>query len=111
VNWFRLDENGKFIWPGFGDNARVLKWIVDRVNNRVGARETPLGLIPNIKDLTLEGLSIPADGLEKLFEINPGEWQPELRELKEFLSQFRRHIPYEIWQEYDRLAARLNGSK
>jgi phosphoenolpyruvate carboxykinase (GTP) len=111
VNWFRVDESGKFIWPGFGDNARVLKWIVDRVNNRVGVRETPLGLVPNIKDLTLEGLSIPADRLEKLFEINPSEWQPELREIKEFLSQFRRHIPYEIWQEFDRLAARLNGSR
>jgi phosphoenolpyruvate carboxykinase (GTP) len=111
VNWFMVDEKGKFIWPGFGDNARVLKWIVDRVNNRVGARETPLGLVPNIKDLTLEGLSIPADRLEKLFEINPSEWQPELREIKEFLSKFRRHIPYEIWQEYDRLAARLNASR
>lgn len=109
VNWFRIDENGQYIWPGFGENARVLKWIADRVNNRVGARETPLGLIPDIKDLALHGLNTPQKKLEKLFEVNRKDWQRELEEIKKFLSQFGRHIPYEIWQEYERMAAGLKS--
>ena len=54
VNWFRIDDNGNFIWPGFGDNIRALKWIIDRVNNRVEAKETPIGLVPHQKDLDLK---------------------------------------------------------
>src|SRR3989338_5185486 len=57
VNWFRVDDQGKFIWPGFGENIRVIKWIIDRVNNKVGAKETPIGLIPDLKDLELNGLN------------------------------------------------------
>jgi len=104
VNWFRVDDDGKFIWPGFGDNARVIKWIVDRVNGRVGARETPMGLVPEIKDLSVAGLNIPKDKLEKLFEVKPPEWKTELQDIRNFLGRFGRHIPYEIQQEYDRLA-------
>jgi phosphoenolpyruvate carboxykinase (GTP) len=110
VNWFRVDEKGKFTWPGFGENARVLKWIIDRVSNRVDARETPLGLVPHVKDLALDGLDIPKEKINKLFEVNPKEWQGELGEIKKFLNQFGRHIPYEIWQEYNTLAARFKNS-
>ena len=70
VNWFRVDDEGKFIWPGFGENIRVLKWIVDRVNNRVKAHETPIGLIPYLEDLNLEGLNLHKEKLRKLFEVN-----------------------------------------
>jgi phosphoenolpyruvate carboxykinase (GTP) len=108
VNWFRVDEDGKFIWPGFGDNIRALKWIVDRVDNRVGARETPIGLVPNLEDLNLEGLDIPADKVEKLFEVNPGEWDKELNEVKGFLEQFGDRLPREIWDEYKALASRID---
>jgi len=104
VNWFRMDDDGKFIWPGFGENIRVLKWIIDRVNSRVGARETPVGLVPHIKDLELEGLNIAKENLAKLFEIDPQAWQAELQDIKTFFDQFGRHIPSEIWQEYDKLA-------
>ena len=107
VNWFRVDDRGKFIWPGFGDNARVLKWILDRVMNRVGARETPLGLVPEIKDLPVTGLDIPQEKMEKLFEVKPSEWKEELRDIKDFLGRFGRHIPYEIRQEYDNLSKAL----
>jgi len=107
VNWFRVDDDGKFIWPGFGENARVIKWIVDRVNGRVGARETPMGLVPEIKDLSVSGLNIPKDKLDKLFEVKPPEWKAELQDIRNFLGRFGRHIPYEIRQEYDRLAKSL----
>jgi phosphoenolpyruvate carboxykinase (GTP) len=99
-----MDDDGKFIWPGFGENIRVLKWIIDRVNGRVGAQQTPVGLIPHIKDLELEGLNITKEKLQKLFEIDPQAWQAELQEIETFFSQFGRHIPSEIWQQYKSLA-------
>jgi len=108
VNWFRVDEEGSFIWPGFGENIRVLKWIVDRVNNRTDAKETPLGLIPYLKDLELDGLNTPKDKLEKLFEVNPVAWQSELDDIRKFFSQFREHLPQEIWHQYQKLTKNLN---
>jgi phosphoenolpyruvate carboxykinase (GTP) len=107
VNWFRVDDEGEFIWPGFGENIRVLKWIIDRVNNRVGAEETPLGLIPELDDLDLQGLNIDKEKFEKLFEIEPSQWQEELQELGNFLNQFGKHLPSEIQQEYKKLEGQL----
>ncbi|MDD8014645.1 MAG: phosphoenolpyruvate carboxykinase (GTP) [Acidobacteriota bacterium] len=109
VNWFRVDENGRFIWPGFGDNARVLKWIIDRVNGRAGARETPLGLVPELKDLHLEGLGIPKEKMEMLFEIDEAGWQSELQDIKKFLERFGPRLPYEIRNEFNALAAGLHS--
>jgi len=108
VNWFRVDDSGEFIWPGFGENIRVLKWIVDRVNNRVDAKETPLGLIPYLKDLELKGLNIPKNKVEKLFEVNPSQWQHELQGVEQFLNQFGQRMPSEIWQEYKALSSFLS---
>ena len=108
VNWFRVDDNGKFIWPGFGENIRVLKWIIDRVNNQAAAKETPIGMIPDMKDLDLNGLNIPEQKLKRLFEINPCEWKAELQDIEKFLTQFAEHIPPEIWQEYKSLSAKLD---
>jgi phosphoenolpyruvate carboxykinase (GTP) len=108
VNWFRTDDNGKFIWPGFGENIRVLKWIIERVNNRVSAKETALGLIPNLEDLNVEGLDIPEDKLKKLFEINNSEWQAETKDIEKFFNQFGKHTPAEIWQEYKTLSERCS---
>jgi len=110
VNWFRADEKGKFIWPGFGENVRVLKWIVDRVNNRVDAKETPLGYVPHLRDLDLKGLDIPKGKLEKLFEINPQDWQQELEDVEKFLNQFGSHLPQEIRQEFDTTKAKFTPS-
>lgn len=107
VNWFRTDDNGKFIWPGFGDNIRVLKWIIDRVNNRVSARETPIGLIPELKDLDMSGLNISEEHMRKLFEINRSEWQAELRDIDDFFNQIGNHMPSEILQEYKTLAEKM----
>jgi len=107
VNWFRIDENGRFIWPGFGENIRVLKWIIDRINNKVQARETPIGLIPYIEDIELEGLSITREDMEKLFEVNPEEWRLELEEVKGFFDQFGHRLPNEIREELRRLEKAL----
>jgi phosphoenolpyruvate carboxykinase (GTP) len=107
MNAFRVDENGKFMWPGFGDNIRVLKWVLDRVHGRVGARETPIGLVPKVEDINSYGLDVPADDLKKLFEFKPDEWGPELEDIKKFLDGFGRHVPYEIRQKYEDLASRV----
>lgn len=107
VNWFRVDDEGKFIWPGFGDNIRVLKWVLDRVNNKVDATETPVGLIPQIDDLDMQGLNIPRPKLEKLFEINPIEWQAELEEVDKFFSQFGSRMPTDLLQECQTLKKKL----
>lgn len=108
MNAFRIDEKGEFLWPGFSENIRILKWILDRVQNRVGARETPLGLIPDVKDLRLDGLNITRENLKKLFKIDSQEWHSELQDIKKFLSQFGRQMPYEIWHAYDDLVKRLS---
>jgi len=103
VNWFRTDEEGKFIWPGFGENIRVLKWILDRVNDKVRAKETAIGLVPHLRDLSLEGLNIRKDKLEKLFEVKLEDWQLELKDVQNFLRQFAGHLPQEIWDEHKSL--------
>jgi phosphoenolpyruvate carboxykinase (GTP) len=107
VNWFRVDENGKFIWPGFGENIRVLKWILDRVHNKAGAKETPLGLMPDLKDIDLSGLNIPEEKLEKLFEFDTSQWRAEADDIEKFLAQFGDRIPQEIRQQLGSLKKRL----
>ncbi|HRU33180.1 MAG TPA: phosphoenolpyruvate carboxykinase (GTP), partial [bacterium] len=88
VNWFRLDEDGRFLWPGFGENMRVLKWIIDRINNNVKAKESPIGLLPYIEDLELSGLNISRENMEKLFKIDNDEWKLELEDVRSFFNQF-----------------------
>lgn len=107
VNWFRLDENGKFLWPGFRENIRVIKWILDRVYGRVGAKETPLGFIPLKEDFDTEGLQLPADAFDKLFAINKDAWSKELLLIKEFFTKFGDKLPKEFDAELERLKTRL----
>ncbi len=107
VNWFRVDDNGKFIWPGFGENIRVLKWIIERVHGEVEARETPLGLVPELADLDLQGLNIPPEKMARLFEIQPAEWKAELEDIRKYLSQFGGRLPKEMWSDYETMAKRL----
>lgn len=103
VNWFRVDDNGKFLWPGFGENIRVLKWIVDRVNNKAKVREASIGFVPDTGSLELEGLNIPKENLEKLFEVNITDWKEEIEDIKKFLSQFGTRMPEEILEEVEKL--------
>lgn len=109
VNWFRTDKDGKYIWPGFGENIRVLKWIIDRVNNRVGAKETPIGLIPHLEDLDITGLNIPKEKLTKLFEIDVEGWQRETEDIESFFNKFGPRMPKEMWEEFKKMKNKLAG--
>ncbi|MDO8525051.1 MAG: phosphoenolpyruvate carboxykinase domain-containing protein, partial [Candidatus Omnitrophota bacterium] len=111
INWFRTDDKGKYIWPGFGDNIRVLKWVIDRVHNRVQAKETPVGLVPHVKDLDLSGLDISKDNIEKLFEIDIEGWLREAGEIEEFFNKFGDRMPVEIWDELRRMKEKLTLHK
>ncbi len=108
INWFRTDADDKYIWPGFGENIRVIKWMIDRIEGKAGARETPLGLMPELKDLDLSGLNIPQDKIEQLFAIDPAEWTAELRNIEKYLGQFGSHMPEAIWKEYRSLVEKLS---
>ncbi|HAX61483.1 MAG TPA: phosphoenolpyruvate carboxykinase (GTP) [Elusimicrobia bacterium] len=107
VNWFRTDENGSFIWPGFGDNIRVLKWIIARVNNNAKAVSTPIGLVPNLDDLDTSGLNIPKKNLEKLFEVKIADWKDEIEDTGKFFEQFGKNIPIELKNELAELSKNL----
>jgi phosphoenolpyruvate carboxykinase (GTP) len=109
INWFRTDGQGKFIWPGFGDNIRVLKWIIERANNKIGARETPVGYLPNVSDLDLKGLSISKENLERLFAVKSDEWQKEAGDAEAFFNKFDGRIPKELMEELHNLKAKLEG--
>jgi phosphoenolpyruvate carboxykinase (GTP) len=109
VNWFRSDEQGKFIWPGFGENLRVLEWVVGRCQNRAEARETPIGFVPTSTALDTDGLDLPDGVIEKLFAIPVEDWKQELRGIEDFLSQFGDRLPPAMWDEYRALGRRLKS--
>ena len=111
INWFRTNDEGRFIWPGFGDNIRVLKWIIDRVNGKVGARETPVGLVPHVADIDLGGLDIPARDMEKLFAIDTTAWLKEADATEAFLKQFAGRMPKAMWEELARMREKLKSVK
>jgi phosphoenolpyruvate carboxykinase (GTP) len=104
VNWFRKDEDGKFIWPGFGDNIRVIKWMIDRINDKVDAVKTPIGYVPHTKDLDLSGLNIPEEKLKKLFRVDMKDWKNETEDINKFLGQFGSRLPKAMQDECDKLA-------
>ncbi|HNX81446.1 MAG TPA: phosphoenolpyruvate carboxykinase (GTP) [Candidatus Omnitrophota bacterium] len=107
VNWFRTDTKGKFLWPGYAENLRVLEWIIDRCNKKVDAVETPIGYVPKVGDIDLTGLDLPRESLLKLLEVNAEGWNEELKSIKVFFDTFGKDLPKELWQEYKELAKRL----
>ena len=107
VNWFRQDENGKFIWPGFGDNLRVLKWIIERCTGTGSAIETPIGYVPSADGIDLKGLNISYQMMETLTNVDKDAWYEELDSQTEWFQQFGYSLPIEIWQEHEALADRL----
>jgi len=107
VNWFRKDENGKFLWPGFAENMRVLKWIVDRVHGRALARETPIGWTPYFEDVNWNGLDFSRETFEKLQDVDRAAWRKELMGHEELFLALHDHLPPEMIYERELLICRL----
>jgi phosphoenolpyruvate carboxykinase (GTP) len=110
VNWFRRDANNKFLWPGYGENVRVLKWMLERIEGRAGATETPIGCVPTPSSLTLDGLSISRSALDELLSVNPSDWTDEERGIDEFFKKFGDRLPTAVRTEQKALADRLSAS-
>jgi phosphoenolpyruvate carboxykinase (GTP) len=126
VNWFRQDKEGKFLWPGFGENLRVLRWIIDRCDDRVGAKETPIGFLPNDGDIATEGLDVSEETMSALLSIDIGQWrdeitmsallsidieqwQVEMDSVGEYLEGFGERLPDELRQEHQRIVDAMNA--
>jgi len=109
VNWFRKNEAGDFIWPGFGENSRVLAWVVDRLENEAEGIDSPVGVLPNREDLPLDGLEISEHDLEALFDVDKGSWLAECDLTEEYFSQFDGRVPPELQAELADLKQRLNS--
>jgi len=107
VNWFRKDDSGRFLWPGFGENSRVLKWIVERLNGQADAVKTPIGHVPTKESLDTEGLDIPEADLEVLLSVDPEVWREEAGLIAEHFKTFGDHLPKELWEEHRALVNRL----
>jgi len=100
VNWFRQDSDGRFLWPGFGDNLRVLRWIIDRCANRVDARETPIGFLPRPEDINIEGLGLDPSVLSALLTIDNDGWRQEMTDIGEYLKEYGSRVPEELLHEH-----------
>ena len=108
VNWFRTDDEGHFIWPGFGDNMRVLDWILQRCEDKVDARETAIGYVPYAKDINIEGLDIDVDTIEGLLSVDKASWLEDVENIKAFYAQVGDRVPATMYEELAALEARLN---
>ncbi|MDP2270400.1 MAG: phosphoenolpyruvate carboxykinase (GTP) [Archangium sp.] len=108
VNWFRKTKEGKFLWPGFGDNMRVLKWILDRAHGKVGAQETLFGWVPKQGHIDLSGLDIAPETVDEATHIDDGEWKAELEDQKNFFDQFGERMPKTLELIRQQLLSRLS---
>jgi phosphoenolpyruvate carboxykinase (GTP) len=107
VNWFRRDEEGRFLWPGFGENSRVLKWIIDRIEGRAGGESTPIGTVPSVEDIDLEGLDANPDDVAQSLAVNPAEWREELPLIEEWFEFIGDKLPTGVKDEFEALKQRL----
>jgi phosphoenolpyruvate carboxykinase (GTP) len=111
VNWFRTDQNGKFLWPGYGENSRVLKWIFERCDGKVHALDTPIGRLPEPADLDTQGLDLPAENLAKVLSVDVDGWLQEVPLIEKHFAQFGTHLPDGLRAEVENLARRLQAAK
>ncbi|MDD4088673.1 MAG: phosphoenolpyruvate carboxykinase (GTP) [Tissierellia bacterium] len=110
VNWFRTNEKGEFIWPGFGDNFRVIEWMLKRCENKVEANAAPIGYMPKPQDINIEGLDISTDILSSLLTIDNESWLEDVNSIKEFYAKIGDTVPDELYEELKILTDNLNGS-
>ena len=109
VNWFRRDDDGDFLWPGFGENSRVLKWVVERIDGQAAAVETPIGHVPTAEALDTDGLDMTDEQLAAALDVDVEEWRAELPQIQEWFEKFGDDLPAVLWTELDGLKARLGG--
>lgn len=109
VNWFRKDEQGRWLWPGYGENSRVLKWICERVEGTAAYNSTPIGHLPTVDSLDLNGLRIDAEKVKRLLEVDREGWQKELNDIEEFYQRFDGRIPSALWEELRMMRQRLRA--
>jgi phosphoenolpyruvate carboxykinase (GTP) len=107
VNWFRKDSNGKFMWPGFGENMRVLDWIIARCSGEAGATRSPIGLLPRAGDLNLEGIEVSQEAMQSLLEVDQAAWTVEIKAIAEYLDSYGSHAPPALRLECERVATAL----
>jgi len=107
VNWFRKTADGKWLWPGFGENSRVLKWMCERVEGKAGAIETPVGLMPSKDDLDLKGLNIQDADMAELLSVDAGQWGAEIPEIEEFFAKFGKRLPLRMKMQLEKMSQRL----
>ena len=107
VNWFRKGEDGKFLWPGYGENVRVLKWMLERIEGKAKAVETPIGFVPTEDALTLDGLALSKETIQQLLKVDPADWAEETEATRKFFERFGKRLPQEIWRQHEQLAQRL----
>ncbi|HZN04826.1 MAG TPA: phosphoenolpyruvate carboxykinase (GTP) [Candidatus Polarisedimenticolia bacterium] len=111
VNWFNRDDQGKFIWPGFGENLRVLQWVIGRCEEKAKAVATPIGLMPTPDAIDTEGLNLPSGAMDRLLEVDHEGWARALRGQEEFFDQFGGRLPLELRQENEALRQRLKSAR
>lgn len=109
VNWFRKDDNGKWLWPGFGENSRVLKWVFERVAGKVDAQKTAIGYMPNAGDIDVDGLDVSSADMEELLKINKEEWLAEAADVRENYKIYGEKLPAELAEQLDALEERLKA--
>src|SRR3954469_2166993 len=109
VNWFRKDEDGKFLWPGYGENSRVLAWIVDRLEGEADGEDTPIGVVPRASDLDLDGLDASAEQIAAALVVEPAQWQAETKGIGSYFEEFGDHMPAALIEELDALERRLGN--
>jgi phosphoenolpyruvate carboxykinase (GTP) len=107
VNWFRRDEDGGFLWPGFGENSRVLKWVIERLEGTAAAVETPIGHVPTTEALDISGLDMTVDQVEQALAVKPEEWREEIPQITEWFEKFGDKLPTTMWDELETLKSRL----
>jgi phosphoenolpyruvate carboxykinase (GTP) len=109
VNWFRRGDEGQFLWPGFGENSRVLKWAIERIEGKAAAVETPIGHVPTPESLDTDGLDMSDAELEQALTVDAEEWKAEIPQIEEWFAKFGDDLPAVLWSELDTLKARLDA--
>ena len=107
VNWFRKGEDGRWLWPGFGENSRVLEWVFNRVSREADAVDTPIGLLPTLDSLDVTGVNVSADDMAELLNVSVEDWRREVPGIREYYAEFAERLPDALHAQVDELEARL----